>query len=214
MTALVVETVHAPAADQEQVLRSPWGGGRSPFRVAHAKLGMWLFLFSDALTFGTLLVGYGLSRVNSPTWPDTGEVFNMGLIALMTFILICSSATMAVAVGAARRGDARTAVRFLLLTIAGGLFFLCSQAYEWTHLIHEGARLFTNPWGVPLFTASFFVITGFHGFHVLTGVGYLAVVAWNALRGRYSGLGVEVAGLYWHFVDLVWVFIFTLFYLI
>jgi cytochrome c oxidase subunit 3 len=102
----------------------------------------------------------------------------------------------------------------VLLTILGGLGFLSCQAYEWTKLIGEGARLSTNPWGVPLFSAAFFIITGFHGAHVLTGVIILSVVAARALRRGVSPEGVELAGLYWHFVDLVWVFIFTLFYLI
>ena len=208
-------TQHPLAADQEAVLRSDWGGGKSPFATAHAKLGMWVFLASDVLVFASLLTAYGVARLKAPTWPDRTHVFEgLWLVTLMTFILISSSSTMAAAVGAARRGDQKAAVRFLLLTLLGGLFFLGSQAVEWSKLIHEGARLFSNPWGVPQFSGSFFVITGFHGFHVLTGLIYLAVVTLNAMRGRYSGLGVEVAGLYWHFVDLVWVFIFTLFYLI
>ncbi len=200
--------------EQTRVLASEWGGGRSPFRVHNLKLGMWIFLAADTLTFGGLLTIYGMARLSSTNWPDPDHVFSLGLVSLMTFILICSSATMAVAVGAAREGQQAKAVRFLLFTILGGLFFLGSQAYEWSHLILEGARLTSNHWGTPLFTACFFIITGFHGFHVTTGVIYLAVVALRAMRGHYSGIGVEVAGLYWHFVDLVWVFIFTLFYLL
>ena len=175
---------------------------------------MWLFLLSDALTFSGLLGGYGFVRSQSPTWPPQSEIFNLGLVGLMTFILICSSATMAVAVAAARRHDARATLRFLLATIAGGAIFLGLQAYEWSHFIAEGARLWGNPWGVPLFSASFFVITGFHGFHVLSGVIYLLGQAVKVARRRFSSVGVEVAGLYWHFVDLVWVFIFTFMYLI
>ena len=103
---------------------------------------------------------------------------------------------------------------FLLATIAGGALFLGCQAYEWIHFIEEGARLFANPWGVPQFSASFFVITGFHGLHVLSGVVALAVVAVRAMRNKYSAEGIEVAGLYWHFVDVVWVFVFAFFYLL
>lgn len=200
--------------DQGRVLESDWGGGRSPFGVSWAKFMMWIFLASDALTFAGLLSGYGVARLHSGTWPRQGEIFNLWVVATMTFILICSSATMAMAVGSARRGDRAAAVRFLALTILGGLTFLGMQAYEWTHFILEGARLTTNPWGVPLFSATFFVITGFHGGHVTSGVLYLLGVTLRALRGRYSAEGVEIAGLYWHFVDLVWVFIFTLVYLI
>lgn len=138
----------------------------------------------------------------------------MWFITLMTFVLISSSATMAMAVEGARRGDARTAVRFLFLTVLGGVCFLGMQAFEWTALIHEGARLDSNPWGVPDFSAFFFMITGLHGTHVLIGVVVLAIVALRAKTDRYSAEGVELVGLYWHFVDLVWVFVFGCFYLI
>jgi len=193
---------------------SVWGGGESPFAVPWTKLMMWLFLISDALTFAALLSGYGAMRLTAGEWPRQAEHFNLWLVGTMTFILICSSATMAVAVGGARRGDRRIVVQFLALTILGGLAFLGMQAYEWTHFIREGARLTGNPWGVPMFSATFFVITGFHGGHVTSGVIYLLIMALRAARGLYSGEGIEVLGLSWHFVDLVWVYIFTLLYLI
>jgi cytochrome c oxidase subunit 3 len=132
----------------------------------------------------------------------------------MTFILITSSATMGCAVTAAQRNDRAAATRFLLFTIVGGLALLGCQAYEWTHFIHDGARLTTNPWGAPQFGASFFVLTGFHGSHVLSGVTILIITAVRSAMGRTPAQNVEMAGLYWHFVDLVWVFIFTLFYLL
>jgi heme/copper-type cytochrome/quinol oxidase subunit 3 len=182
---------------------------------------MWLFLISDALTFAALLSGYGAMRLTAGAWPRQPEHFNIGLVGTMTFVLICSSATMAVAVGGARRGDRRLVVRFLALTILGGLTFLGLQAYEWTHFIREGARLigFVSHEPAlaaipPMFSATFFVITGFHGGHVTSGVIYLLIMAIRAARGLYSGESIEVLGLYWHFVDLVWVFIFTLLYLI
>lgn len=191
-----------------------WSGETSPFAASWQKVMMWLFIITDGLLFAGLLAGYGFVRIASPHWPDRAEVFHLDFIALMTFILISSSATMATAVGAARRGDRRAVVGFILLTILGGLAFLGCQAYEWSSLIGEGARLTSNPWGVPLFSASFFILTGFHGSHVLTGVIILSVTAVRSLLGRSSAEGIELAGLYWHFVDLVWVFIFTLFYLI
>lgn len=197
-----------------ETLESPWSGGVSPFAVSWNKLMMWLFIITDGLLFVGFLAGYGFVRLASLHWPNRAEVFNLGFIALMTFILISSSATMATAVGAARQGHRATVIRFLLLTILGGLGFLGCQAYEWSSLIGEGARLYSNPWGVPLFSASFFIITGFHGSHVLTGVIILTIVAIRSARRHSSAEGVELAGLYWHFVDLVWVFIFTFFYLI
>lgn len=201
-------------AEQERILASDWGGGKSPFGTSWSKFMMWIFIISDALTFAGFLIAYGFMRRVSPEWPVQTEVFNMVLITFMTFVLISSSAVMAAAVSAARSGDPKTATRFLAMTIVGGLIFLGAQAYEWSHFIHEGATLTKNPWGVPQFAASFFVITGFHGFHVLSGVTILIIVALRAAMGKYSADGIENAGLYWHFVDVVWVFVFAFFYLL
>jgi cytochrome c oxidase subunit 3 len=178
------------------------------------KFMMWLFIVSDALLFAAFLASYGFNRLASDAWPDRTKVFHMEYIAAMTFVLITSSATMATAVGGARRGDAKTAARFVGLTLLGGLGFLGMQAYEWKMLISAGATLHSNPWGVPDFSAFFFMITGFHGTHVAIGVLILAIMAIKAARGKATPDGVELAGLYWHFVDLVWVFIFGCFYLI
>jgi cytochrome c oxidase subunit 3 len=194
--------------------RTFWEGGRGPFGIAWNKLMMWLFIVTDGLVFAGFLAIYGFLRIASPNWPDRSHVFHLDFIALMTFTLITSSATMATAVGAAHKGDRRTSVRFLVLTIVGGAAFLGMQAYEWASLIRAGATLGANPWGAPLFGACFFVITGFHGSHVLSGLIVLAITASRAAAGKSSAGGIELAGLYWHFVDLVWVFIFTLFYLI
>jgi cytochrome c oxidase subunit 3 len=141
----------------------------------------------------------------------------------MTFILITSSATMGSAVGASKMGDHKATLRFLVLTIIGGAAFLGCQAYEWTHVIHEGQHLtnhakgapfLVNPWGPPQYGQSFFLLTGFHGSHVISGLIILIVTAVRSALGKTPAQNVEMAGLYWHFVDLVWVFIFTLFYLI
>ena len=191
-----------------------WDGGVSPYDVSWQKMMMWWFIITDGLLFAGFLAAYGFSRLAAGEWPAQAEVFSLNFITAMTFILISSSATMATAVAAARRGDSKIAVRFLLLTILGGLVFLGMQVFEWATFIHEGARLDTNPWGVPAFSSYFFMITGFHGTHVLIGVVVLLVVAVKAARGRYSAEGVELAGLYWHFVDLVWVFVFGCFYLV
>ncbi|MFQ5739932.1 MAG: cytochrome c oxidase subunit 3 [Acidobacteriota bacterium] len=186
----------------------------SLFSVSWRKLMMWAFIVTDGLLFAGFLASYGFARLASPEWPDQSKVFHLGFIAAMTFVLISSSATMANAVEAAGRLDRRKVGRFLLLTIAGGLFFLGMQAYEWATFIGEGAGLSSNPWGVAQFGSYFFLITGFHGSHVLTGVIILATLWSRYRRGKSSPEGVELAGLYWHFVDLVWVFVFTLFYLI
>ena len=206
--------MESSVAEQQQILASDWGGGKSPFGTTWSKFMMWIFIVSDALTFAGFLIAYGFMRMTAASWPKQTEVFNMGLITFMTFALISSSAVMAMAVGAARAGDAKKAVRYLFMTVIGGTVFLGCQAFEWYHFIHEGATLTHNPFGIPQFAASFFVITGFHGFHVFSGVSILAIVALRAAFGKYSANGVENAGLYWHFVDVVWVFVFAFYYLL
>jgi cytochrome c oxidase subunit 3 len=197
------------------VLESHWGGGAAPFGASWQKTMMWIFIVTDALLFSGLLSGYGFLRhASTAPWPRQSEVFSIPFIALMTFILITSSVFMAVAVTAARLGDRRKALINLVYTIVGGAAFLGCQAIEWTHFIHEGARLTSNPWGPPQFSQAFFVLTGFHGSHVLSGLIILVITAIRWSLGKTPAQGVELAGLYWHFVDLVWVFIFTLFYLL
>lgn len=175
---------------------------------------MWWFIVSDALLFAGFLASYGFNRLAADAWPDRHAVFHFWFITVMTFILISSSATMATAVEAARLKDLPRLRKFLALTIVGGVMFLGMQAFEWSTIIAEGGRLTGNPWGVAGFSSFFFVITGFHGFHVLTGLIVLIVVAIRGLAGRFTHAGVELAGLYWHFVDLVWVFVFGCFYLV
>ncbi len=182
------------------------------------KLGMWMFLAGDAMGFGALIVGYGALRFFSPNWPVPASVLGIGLTALMTFILICSSVTMVKALSAIARGDQGRMRLFLLLTIVGGLVFLGLQAYEWTHLMTDkGMGITGNPYGSAHFGATFFVLTGFHGMHVTGGVIYLICLLVRGSLGKYSAAHaypVEIAGLYWHFVDLVWILIFTFVYLI
>jgi cytochrome c oxidase subunit 3 len=181
------------------------------------KLGMWVFLAGDAMSFGALLAGYGALRYGSADWPLPAEVLGIGLTAFMTFLLICSSVTMVKGLAAIQDGDRPAFVRFIGLTVLGGVTFLGLQAYEWTHLIHAGLGLTANPWGASLFGTTFFVLTGFHGMHVFGGVVYLSCILVQGLRGKYgpeNANPVEIAGLYWHFVDLVWILVFTFVYLL
>ena len=268
-----------------------WGGGRSPFSVSYGKLMIWFFLVSDALTFSGLLVSYGFARhslLPGVDWPVGEYVFSkfpgipgdmpLMYVALMTFILIISSVTMVLAVEAGHRMDKKGVVKWLFLTVIGGIFFVSSQAYEWAHFIHgsharvtladgrtayleenphhgetidpatftlrlgstrseevlkgpeayklyqsavhvtSGANMTENEYGPPSYANFFFFITGFHGFHVLSGIVINITVLSLAIKGVFHRRGhyemVEKAGLYWHFVDLVWVFVFTFFYLV
>lgn len=193
---------------------SAWEGGQSPYAIGSKKLGMWLFLISDSLTFSAILVAYSYVRVASETWPRPFEVSSIVLASVMTFILLSSSLTMVLAVLAAQRQDRRRTVLWLLATILGGILFIILHSYEWMGLIHEGVTPFSNPWDVPLFGASFFALTGMHMAHVTIGVVYLGVVAYGFGKQKFSSEDVEISGLYWHFVDLVWMFIFPMVYLL
>jgi cytochrome c oxidase subunit 3 len=191
-----------------------WAGGQHAVIAGWRKVMMWWFIVTDGLLFAGFLASYGYARVLAFHWPPQSEVFSLKYIAAMTFVLITSSATMASAVLDSKEGRRGGALKYVLLTALGGLVFLGMQAYEWSHLIGEGARLTHNPWGDASFGAYFFLMTGFHGTHVLTGVLILLTTAVRLAKGITKAEGVEMAGLYWHFVDLVWVFIFTLFYLV
>jgi cytochrome c oxidase subunit 3 len=204
-------------ARDKQVFGLPWG-----------KAMMWIFLLSDTFIFSCFLVSYMKVRLSTTVpWPNPSEVFGLTvfgqsvpllLIAIMTFILITSSGTMALAVNFGYRKDRKKTFWLMVATAAFGASFVGMQAFEWTKLIMEGVRPWENPFGAAQFGSSFFMITGFHGMHVSAGVIYLLIVANRVRNGFYEKRGgnyeiVEVAGLYWHFVDLVWVFIFAFFYL-
>ncbi len=268
-----------------------WGGNRSPFSVSYGKLMIWFFLVSDALTFTGFLVGFGFARhTYQGEWPVGEQVFQaipffsgsfpLIFVAFMTFLLIVSSVTMVLAVEAGHRMDRKGVTLWLGLTLLGGLTFLGSQAWEWSHFIHgtpgyiitntndqywlteeiphgktaadvenfgliankgtadeniitgeravdlygrhllhvQGANMTENEYGPVQYANFFFFITGFHGFHVSIGVLLLTIAFISVLRGVYHRRGhyemVEKVGLYWHFVDLVWVFVFTFFYLV
>ncbi len=231
----------------DEVKTTPWAGGRSPFSVEYGKLMMWFFLLSDAFTFSTLLISYGALRFSSSAWPAPDLVFQsvpgmiehgapLVFVGMMTFILIMSSVTMVLAVEAGHRNAKKEVVWWMIGTIIGGLMFLGCQALEWNHLHSEGfwwgsipdhtelATLYRSGTAAAQatyghqFANLFFTITGFHGFHVFSGVIINIIITINVLVGTYEKRGsylmVEKVGLYWHFVDLVWVFVFTFFYLV
>ena len=236
--------------------KSLWGGGVAPLKASYGKLMMWFFLLSDAFSFSSLLITYGMIRYMHPAfsgdvatykfsteyWPIPEKVFNalpfleieapLIFVGIMTFVLILSSVTMVLAVEAGQRMDQKEVQKWMLWTIVGGAAFLGCQAWEWSHFIHGahsgdavaegtsffGANLVQNQYGPPAFADLFFFITGFHGTHVFSGVLINIIIFYNVVIGTYEKRGhyemVEKVGLYWHFVDLVWVFVFTLFYLI
>ena len=204
-----------------------WSADKEAFHVPWGKAMMWIFLLSDTFIFSCFLTSYMNVRMSTTVpWPNPSEVFALTifgnhmpliLIAIMTFILITSSGTMAMAVNFGYRKDRVKTAILMLATAAFGVSFVGMQAFEWTKLIEDGVRPWGNPFGADQFGATFFMITGFHGLHVTGGVIYLSIIALKVYRGDYDKSNnyeaVEIAGLYWHFVDLVWVFIFAFFYL-
>jgi len=222
----------APPTDSRIVagwrdLSGDWSSDRTAFKqVPWGKAMMWIFLLSDTFIFGSFLTGYMTVRMSTlDAWPNPSTVFALHiggkdipliLIAIMTFVLITSSGTMAMAVNFGYRRDRVKAAGLMVVTAFFGVMFVSMQAFEWSKLISEGVRPWGNPWGAAQFGSAFFMITGFHGLHVSIGVIYLLIVAWRVYSGKYEKKGyaiVEITGLYWHFVDLVWVFIFAFFYL-
>jgi cytochrome c oxidase subunit III len=216
----------AATADGLKGVVSDWSADKQAFPVPWGKAMMWIFLLSDTFIFTCFLTSYMNVRMSTmEQWPNPSEVFALTvagahipllLIAIMTMVLITSSGTMAMAVNFGYRRDRKRTALLMFATAALGLTFVGMQAFEWTKLIvDEGVRPWGNPMGAPQFGSAFFMITGFHGLHVSGGVIYLTVVAMRVLSGFYDRKGtyetVEIAGLYWHFVDLVWVFIFAFF---
>lgn len=209
-------------APEVGVLTGEWDGGSLPYRIGHRKLGMWLFIMSDALTFAALLFAYSYARFSSVDWP-TPFPFNPSIIfsTVMTLVLLSSSLTMVFGVDAAKRGKKRVARYWIWATMFFGAMFVILHLTEWNHLMSEGLYFNQLPaeWLKPnawpnasiLFGSAFFGITGLHMFHVVTGVIYLGVIA-TRIR-KMSPEDVETSGLYWHFVDLVWMFVFPLIYI-
>lgn len=204
---------HGSSFDEVARPESAWSGGVTPYAIGSKKLGMWLFIVSDAITFAALLIAYSYVRVASVNWPMPFPGPSIANATVMTAVLLTSSVTMVMAVRAAKLGIRSHVVGWLAATLLGGIAFVVLHAGEWHGLIEEGVRLFKNPWGNPMFGAAFFSLTGLHMTHVSVGVIYLGIVAAGQARGKYTSEDVEVSGLYWHFVDLVWMFIFPLVYL-
>ena len=202
-------------ADMTMESHSIGGVGSSPFSIPSKKMAMWLFIISDTMTFAACLLAYGFLRNATPNWP-TPFKFSPTVInaMLMTFILVTSSLTMLLGVRAAKAGDKAGAFRLTMMTAALGIVFAILHIREWLGMINEGATLFHNPWGTGLFGASFFSVTGLHLLHVTGGIVALIAVALRYKGGRYNADDIEILGLYWHFVDLVWMFVVPLVYLL
>ena len=200
--------------DIDAIAGSTWDGGVAPFATNTKKLGMWLFLLSDSLTFSTAILAYAYVRLSSANWPRPFEISPAILNAtFLTFILLSSSLTMVMAVAAAHRNEVKKAVIYILLTAVGGIAFVGLHMMEWFRLFAEGVTPWSNNWGDPLFGGTFFGLTGLHMLHVSIGVIYLCIIALGFGRRKFNADHVEVSGLYWHFVDLVWMFIFPMVYL-
>ncbi|MGH2740302.1 MAG: cytochrome c oxidase subunit 3 [Actinomycetota bacterium] len=194
------------------------GGGHAvPAHVTatgldNRKMGMWAFLASECLFFGALISTYLLYRNRSLVGPHPSDVYDIPFTSVSSFVLLMSSLTMVLALAAIQRGDHRGTRAWLLATALLGMTFLAGQVFEFTVFVKEGLTLSRNVFG-----SSFFVLTGFHGMHVTVGVLLLLVLAGQSALGRLpqeKALRVELTGLYWHFVDIVWIVIFTVVYLI
>ncbi|MEJ2236854.1 MAG: cytochrome c oxidase subunit 3 [Gemmatimonadales bacterium] len=218
----------AHAAVMQPPVKAETGAG-----VYNEKLGMWVFLGSEVMFFTALIGSYLILRVAQPgQWAQPGEILNVPITAVNTFFLICSSVTMVKAFASIQEGNQQGLKLYLILTVIIGATFVGIQIYEYSQLIHhgflpsgyrEGSELAEHaaagelPAAIGLYGSTFFTMTGFHGFHVTMGVICMLFVTWKAFRGRYTATdhrGVEVIGLYWHFVDLVWIILFTIVYLI
>jgi heme/copper-type cytochrome/quinol oxidase subunit 3 len=193
---------HATAADH---LETSTG-------LDNRKLLMWLFLASDCLFFGSFIAAYLLYRGRSIVGPYPEDLFDIPFTSVSAFVLLMSSVTMVLALAAIQRGNVRNMKIWLFTTAILGTLFIAGQVFEFTEFNHEGLSLSTN-----LFGTTFFVLTGFHGAHVTVGVLILLSLFVVSMRGgiqQKDSLAIELAGLYWHFVDIVWIVIFTLVYLI
>ncbi len=205
MSEITVEQTHHEAP--------PNHGHASPHaRAENLKLAMWLYLGSEVIIFSVLIGAYLVFRFNYPELVRAAqESINVALVGLNTFLLLGSSWAMVMGLLNIQRGNRDGLVRWIGLTALMGTVFVALQGVEYTELAHEGIAVYGNEFGM-----RFYAMTAFHGFHVIIGVLWALFVIFNARRGNYSAenyAGVEVFGLYWHFVDVVWIFLFTFIYL-
>ena len=190
----------------------PAGAMAEPtFSVPAKKIAMWLFIIADTATFAGCLVAYGFTRNATPDWPR--PFHSIVNVASMTFILLTSSLTMLIAIREAEQGKKDKAFRWMMITALLGVLFAFLHIREWLELIDKGLTLFHNPYGTPMFGGFFFSVTGLHLTHVIGGVIALIAVGIRYRGGRYNAADIEITGLYWHFVDLVWMFVVPFMYL-
>ncbi|MGE3324324.1 MAG: heme-copper oxidase subunit III [Acidimicrobiia bacterium] len=211
MTVSPETTGHAPAAHAPAAGHGDHGG-HGATGMSNTKLAMWLFLGSECLLFGGLISTYMLYRGRTAGGPTPNAMFDIPFTSASSFVLLCSSLTMVLAVSSMTRGDLPRARNWIVATAMLGSLFVAGQVYEFTAFYREGAGFTTN-----LFSSSFYTLTGFHGVHVSIGIMMLLSVYAMAKRqnwGPEKAETVEIVGLYWHFVDIVWIIIFTLVYLI
>jgi cytochrome c oxidase subunit III len=182
------------------------------FSIPAKKMAMWLFIIADSATFAGCLVVYGFIRNGTADWPR--PFHSITNVAIMTFVLLTSSLTMLAGIHSAQKGDKTGAFRWVIITAVLGVVFAVLHIHEWMELIDKGMTLFQNPYGTPLFGAAFYSVTGLHLLHVTGGVIALIAVGIRYMGGRYKAEDLEVTGLYWHFVDLVWMFVVPFMYLL
>lgn len=209
--------------DHPKMMPADWPVDEDYGNITAGKLSMWFFLLTDAMSFAGLLLAYGLLRGGAETWVNPGEpILGIEFTAALTFLLICSSVTMVMAYANIVEKNTSRASLYLFLTIVGGSLFLCGQLQEYWGTFeaifhHKGLIADGLIFGNSHYATTFYVITGFHGLHVLTGVIYITIIFVRTLLGKYDDGDynhIEILGLFWHFVDLVWILVFTLVYLI
>ena len=185
----------------------------SPFAVPAKKLAMWLFIISDIMTFAGCLIAYGFLRNAQPDWPRPYPSSTIISVMIMTFIMITSSLTMVLAVRAARAERRDEAFRFTMITLVMGLVFVALHLREWFSMIHQGVTFYKNPWGTGLFGGAYYSITGIELLHVIAALIAFLIVGMGYKRGRYTGVDLENCGLFWQFINIVWMFVVPLVYL-
>lgn len=175
--------------------------------MAPGKFGMWVFLVSEIMFFASLIGGYLVLRLGSADWPNSWELLNIPLLTINTTVLLTSSLTMALAVSAIQKGNSASAAKNLLWTALLGLLFLVIKILDYVHMIHNGFSISSS-----LFGSCYYLLTGFHGLHVLSGVILMFYLFVKTRRGAFSATNyvrIESSGLYWHFIDVVWVVLFA-----